>query len=356
MKFRITAILSILICMLFCGCSSWMDGEYLSVTPHREQMHPSGSAPVEVSSYMQMRDVLSDLVESGADSCVMSLSSIDNATAYQYADAAVNDVMKKNPFASYAAEEISFEAGTNRGAAVIAFHVDYRFGRAEILQIRQTGSIDEAKTLISNALDNCENSVVLRVKRFNDADLEQFVEQYSNDHPDRVMEIPQVKFAVYPETGSDRIISLQFTYNTGRKELREMQEQVAAVFASAELYVTKTAQVKEIYSRLYSFLMERNDYTISTSVTPAYSLLYHGVGDSRAFANVYAAMCRKAGLDCRTITGTKDGIAWCWNVVGYRGKYYHVDLLGCQENGKFLMTSAQDMTGYVWDYSIYPQE
>ena len=356
MKFRITAILCILICMLFCGCSSWMDGEYLSVTPHREQVHPSGSAPVEVSSYMQMRDVLSDLVESGTDSCVMSLSSIDNATAYQYADAAVNDVMKKNPFASYAAEEISFEVGTNRGAAVIAFHVDYRFGRAEILQIRQTGSIDEAKTLISNALDNCENSVVLRVKRFNDADLEQFVEQYSNDHPDRVMEIPQVKFAVYPETGSDRIISLQFTYNTGRKELREMQEQVAAVFASAELYVTKTAQVKEIYSRLYSFLMERNDYTISTSVTPAYSLLYHGVGDSRAFANVYAAMCRKAGLDCRTITGTKDGIAWCWNVVGYRGKYYHVDLLGCQENGKFLMTSAQDMTGYVWDYSIYPQE
>ena len=44
--------------------------------------------------------------------------------------------------------------------------------------------------------------------------------------------------------------------------------------------------------------MERYDYRIETSITPAYSLLRHGVGDSRAFAVVYAAMCQQAGLEC----------------------------------------------------------
>ena len=332
-----------------------MDGEYLSVTPHNEYVQQPDSAPVEVSNYAQMRDALVELVESGADSCVMSVSSMDNATVHQYADAAVNYVMKVNPFAAYAAEEISFEVGTNRGTAVIAFKVNYRFGRAEILQIRQTGSMEEAQSLITNALDNFENSVVLHIKHYVDADYEQLIQQYANDNPNKVMEIPQVKVATYPETGSDRIISLQFTYHTSRNELRKMQEQVASVFASAELYVKKTAQVREIYSRLYSFLMERNEYTVSTSITPTYSLLNHGVGDSRAFANVYAAMCRRAGLECRVISGTKDGAAWCWNVVVYRGKYYHVDLLRCQESGEFSMLSAQDMSGYVWDYSIYPQ-
>ena len=129
-----------------------------------------------------------------------------------------------------------------------------------------------------------------------------------------------------------------------------------AVFTSAELYVKKTEQVSEIYSQLYSFLMERHNYTVQSSETPAYSLLYRGVGDCRAFATVYAAMCRRAELDCQVVSGTRDGMQWQWNVVRFRGKYYHVDLLSCREAGAFQMHEPSEMEDYVWDYSSFPKE
>lgn len=356
MKYRIFAIMCVLICFLIGGCGFWMDGEYLSVTPHQERVPQVGTDVIEVSNYTQLQNALAELTESGAESGVVSASSFNSATAHHYVNRAVNHVMSNNPVATYAVEKITFEIGTNRRAAVIAFQIDYRHGRSEILQIKQTSSMEEATTLITNALDNHENSVVLRIKQYNDTDIVQLVQNYANQYTDRVMETPHVSAALYPEKGNDRIIVLTFTYQTDRDDLRDMQEQVEAVFTSAELYVKKTTQVSDIYSQLYSFLMERNEYTVKTSITPSYSLLYHGVGDARAFANVYAAMCRRAELDCQVVSGTRDGIAWCWNVVRFRGKYYHVDLLSCRERGAFQMHEPSEMKGYVWDYSNFPKE
>ena len=100
--------------------------------------------------------------------------------------------------------------------------------------------------------------------------------------------------------------------------------------------------------------MERYSYKVETSITPAYSLLCHGVGDCRAFANVYAAMCRKAGLECTVISGTRDAEAWFWNMIEIDGEYYYVDLLRCSQLGGFILRKDAEMKGYVWDYSAHP--
>ena len=100
--------------------------------------------------------------------------------------------------------------------------------------------------------------------------------------------------------------------------------------------------------------MERYDYKIETSLTPAYSLLCNGVGDIETFACVYARMCRRAGLECEVITGTKAGEPWFWNMVCDNGSYYHVDLLRCNTEGNFRELTDEGMEGYVWDYSAYP--
>ena len=107
----------------------------------------------------------------------------------------------------------------------------------------------------------------------------------------------------------------------------------------------------EKYAQLSSFLTERFDYQYDTSITPSYSLLCHGVGDSRAFAVVYAAMCQRSGLDCQVVSGTRAGDAWFWNIICDDGIYYHVDLI---QNSGFRKLSDQEMAGYVWDYSAYP--
>ena len=102
--------------------------------------------------------------------------------------------------------------------------------------------------------------------------------------------------------------------------------------------------------------MERYDYVIETSITPAYSLLQYGVGDNVAFASVYAAMCEQTGMPCEVITGTRRGEPWSWNLVYVGGGvYYHVDLLRSHELGGFRVWTDVEMEGYVWDFSAYPE-
>ena len=37
------------------------------------------------------------------------------------------------------------------------------------------------------------------------------------------------------------------------------------------------------------------------------------------------------------------------------GHYYHVDLLRCSELGGYREFTDQEMSGYVWDYTAYPE-
>ncbi len=353
---RAAALMAIftLICSFLGGCGFWMAGDYVSVTPHDAQSEMAGSAVVEVTSYAQLRNALHEMVETCADGGIVLIKSFNNATVDFYVNTAIRYVTNNTAIGAYAVNGITYEIGINRGSSVVAFDIDYRYSRPEVLDIQDVHNADEIERLVTSALEENQAHLVMHTDSYKEMDFTQLVQEYANNNPNLVMELPKVGVFVYPERGADRIVELTFTYQTDRDDLRKMQERVAEVFTSADLYVKETTQVKDIYSRLFSFLMERDDYTIETSITPAYSLLQHGVGDSRAFANVYAAMCRQAELDCTVVTGTRDAEPWCWNLVRFRGKYYHVDLLKCSENGEFAMRTASEMAGYVWDYSAYP--
>ena len=183
-------------------------------------------------------------------------------------------------------------------------------------------------------------------------DFGQLVHDFGQENPNVLIEIPQVTVSVYPQEGTERVVDLRFAYQTGRDTLHTMRDYVEPVFASAALYVSSEESENIKFARLYTFLKERNDYQVKTSVVPAYSLLRHGVGDSKAFAMVYAAMCREAELDCSMVNGTRNGEPWFWNMICVDGAYYHVDVLGF---GGFSQLTDAQMGGYVWDYSAYPE-
>ena len=216
-------------------------------------------------------------------------------------------------------------------------------------------AMEAAKVLIGVALEQYDPGVVILVGEYIPTDVAQIAEDYALRNPSAVMETPQVTAEVYPNTGEQRVLELKFTYQTSRDELRQMRTQVEPVFDAAALYVSGDDVDMRKYSQLYAFLMERfTDYQVKTSITPAYSLLRHGVGDSKTFAAVYAEMCRRAGMECQIVIGTRDGEPWCWNMVQIDGFYYHVDLLKSWGEGGFRKQTDSQMTDYVWDYSSYP--
>lgn len=350
MKRMMAAVL--LISIVFSGCG-FTRGSYVSVTPHQEQKQVAYPSAIAASNYLDMMDILTNMVASGAESATIH---VDNYPAYAVNSGmavAIRYVMEKDPVGAYAVDNITYEMGYRGGQPAVAVQIDYIHNRSEIRQIRKVKKMDDVQRIIESTLENFDSGVVIQVENYTNRDIAQIVESFARANPDVVMEVPRVSVGVYG-SGTERVLELKFSYENDKDSLRQMKYQVKPVFEAAALYVSAGASQWQKYSQLYGFLMERFDYSLETSLTPAYSLLHHGVGDSKAFAVVFAAMCEDAGLECRTVNGTRSGEPWTWNIVCDEGYYYHVDLLKCNEAGKYQPRTDAQMQGYVWDYSSYP--
>lgn len=346
------AVLILSVSLLLGGCS-WMDGSYVHITRHQDQGPALQSETLTVSNYTELQQVIMQMVESGTTKGVIFLSEYAQTMAEDGMALIQDRLATSDPLGAYAVEHMEYEIGTNNGKPAIAVEISYRRTPMEIQQIQRVTNMEQATRAIAEAMSRVDTRVVLLIARYEDVDFAQLVNDYAQKHPDIVMEIPQVTTAVYG-TDRSRVVDLQFTYQTSRDILRQMRRQVEPVFEAAQLYVSEDATDYQKYAQLYAFLMERFDYRIQSSITPTYSLLHHGVGDSRAFAVTYAAMCRSVGLDCLVMTGTRNGEPWTWNLISLDGNFVHVDLLQCTAQGSFQTHANEEMLGYVWDYSAIP--
>ena len=338
--------------LLLGGCG-WLNGSYISVTPHEAPKQVSHADSISAANYRDFLSALKQIVAAGTEVTAIHVENYPETALEDGVRRAVLNVTRNDPIGAYAVENIQYEIGSSSGLPAVSITVSYRHNSTELQRIRRAAGITQARSITANALESYEAGIVLLVGQYEETDFSQFVQDYAREHPETIMEVPQVTQALYG-TGESRVVELIFSYQTSRDSLRRMQTQVKPVFESAVLYVSGDGDDYQKFSQLYAFLMERFDYKLETSITPTYSLLRHGIGDSRAFAQVYAAMCRDAGLTCITVTGTRDGEPWTWNIILDGEEYYHVDLLRCSERGKYRELTDEEMEGYVWDYSDYP--
>lgn len=338
--------------LLLGGCG-WLNGSFVSVTPHAVPKQVSHSGTITAANYKEFVAALKQLVSTGTEVAAIHVSEYPAKALETGVKRAVFEVKHNDPIGSYAVEEIQYEIGSSSGLPAVSITVAYRHNATELQGIRRALGVTQAQTAAAAALESYQPGIVLLVSQYEDTDFSQFVQDYASEHPETIMEVPQVTQAMYG-TGESRVVELIFSYQTSRDALRRMQAQVKPVFESAVLYVSGDGDEYQKFSQLYAFLMERFDYKQETSITPAYSLLRHGIGDSRAFAQVYAAMCRDAGLTCMSVTGTRNGEPWTWNIIRDGEEFYHVDLLRCSVDGKYRERTDEEMEGYVWDYSEYP--
>lgn len=351
MKRRLLVIM-LALSMMLSGCN-WMDGEHVSVTPHRIHNQTVSDIKLSASNEKELKTALSDLIATGKEKGVIFVGGYDQSQVENGMEQAMAYTLSMMPLGAYAVEAIDWELGNSGGKPAIALEITYRRSLTEIRSIRRVSDMDTAARAIEAALSDHVASLVLEVEVYEDADIHQLVADYVQENPQYVMETPEVTVGVYPETGETRIVELKFGYQNSRDTLRNMREQVDSMFSAAERYVSSDDSDGEKYSKLYAFLMglyRRQE----TSITPAYSLLQHGVGDAKALTTVYAAMCRQAGLDCQTVTGTRNGEPRYWLIICDGGGYFHVDLLRNMEVGSFRRFTDGEMNGYVWDYSAYP--
>ena len=351
---RLLAILLAASCLLLSGCGFWMQGNYVSITPYMGQTGSHEQDSEWISNKEQLLEAIRYMIIRGITDDVFFIRDYAESDLSTDIILARYAIMSSDPIGAYAVQDIAFEVGVNAGRSMLMVNVDYSRQKSEILQIKRLKGMENARNEIADALNQMDPELVFYVENYEEVDFVQVVEDYAQANPDLVMELPQVSVTVYPTSGEKRVVELDFTYQNSRDELRKMQSQVKQIFESAKLYVSGDESDYQALSHLYVFLMERSDYRIGTSITPAYSLLRYGVGDSKAFSMVFAAMCSKTGLECMTVSGTRNGEPWFWNIVKDGERYCHVDILHCAEQGVFRERADGEMHGYVWDYSAYP--
>ena len=339
--------------LLLSGCGMF-SRRYVSVEPHREQRQTMQTDAIVASNYLDLLGAMEKMIESGTEVAAIKVPDYPKDLLAYSLERAIRHSMENDPIGAYAVADIKYELGSSSGVPAVSVNISYHHNRSEIQRIRRAKNTQIAERIVAEALEDYVPGIVILVEDYETRDFTQFVQDYAEENPHMVMENPQVSQSSYG-TGKDRLVELFFTYQTSRDSLRRMQLQVQPIFDAAALYVSGEGEDFQKYSQLFAFLMERFDYKYETSITPAYSLLHHGVGDSRAFATVYAAMCRSAGLECMTVTGTRSGEPLTWNIILDNGCYYHVDLLRSDLNGQFRELTDSQMQSYVWDYSAYPE-
>ena len=341
------ALAALALAVFLSGCS-WMDGSYVSVTPHEVAQSPAAEGSTRiVRNYTELRSALVRMVDEGTTEALLTLEGYPRENVEDDVKQAAEYVSKVYPLGSYAVEKITTSVGTY----AISVDITYSHTAQELAAIRTVRGIDGARKAVYEAMDECSDKLVLRISGYEDVQFKEIARLYAQTNPDRVMENPSVTVRTVPDKGDERVVELLFFYRTDRETLRTMREQVQPVFSSAALYVTGQASERTKFSQIHAFLTERFDYRYQSTQTPAYSLLCEGVGDSRAFAQVYAAMCSRIGLEAKFVSGTRAGEKHHWNLVRIDGDWYHLDLLA---SSQFRPMTDAEMTDYDWDREAVP--
>ena len=180
------------------GCG-WMDGSYVSVTPHQVVLSQSGDGnALPVSGYAGLRDALISLVDEGSTKGLFSLAEYPREQVLEDMERAVDYVTGTYPVGAYAVESIDYDFGTGLGTSAMSVEITYRHSREEIAGIRTVRWISGAQNAIAEAMDECAQKLVLQISGYRDTDFSQIVGEYALQNPDRVMETPSVTVRVWP--------------------------------------------------------------------------------------------------------------------------------------------------------------
>ena len=349
------ALAWVLLAVLLGGCSWLHSGDYLSVTPHEaEYNEDQPEQTIHVRNYAELLSALQNLVDSRTEQGILDVSEYGQSLEEELPKA-TQYITETYPLGAYAVRALNVvldQSGASRRANVT---IQYGATTQQMQQIQSVRGAQAAEEAAVQALERFSTSLVVQIANYEAPDFAGVVARYAAQHPESVMEMPTVTVRTVPETGDVRIAEVTFTYTNTYTQLSAMRLQVQLVFDSAKNYVSDLTEGPVIADRLCSFLMSRFDYTVGVTATPSYSLLCQGVGDSKAFAQVYAALCSQSGLRCYVVEGTRNGTPWYWNILEFgEGDVCHVDLLGDMSAKELVRRSDGEMEGYVWDAELYP--
>lgn len=347
-----------LIFAALCACSAFVPAEYTSVEPYTETQPEQESVGADVrlaANISELKQAIRSFVEDRITHGVIRVYSYTGDVEDDLTTA-VYQIAREDPYGAYVVDYITHSCSLIVSYYEIEIDIKFREGAVSSDALEYAISTSGAKKIIEQAIDRYETHMVLYLTYYSmELDAQALADEYCARNLERLMAVPEVQMTMYPESGQSRILDIRFTYPHDAATLREMANAVSESLDAASVYVRYRQSEREKAELLFTYLMERFTYAEGQSKTPIYALLCEGLVSNKSAADGWQLLCDKAGLNCVTVSGMREGNAYWWNILNLDGAYYHVDIFrDLLSGGTLNCRSDAEMTDYYWDASQYP--
>ncbi|MCD8212350.1 MAG: hypothetical protein LUC17_04915 [Oscillospiraceae bacterium] len=353
---RTAAALMLTAALILTGCGSILDRDYQQVTTYEPvSTADDNSSALRVENYQELVNSVLYLVEQGVDSGVINLYNYTGDVGDDLARACL-EVTQEDPYGAYMVEYIKQEYTL----LVTYYEVDltfaYRHTQEQAEQIVDVTGRSAIRQQLSDAMAGFSDQAVLYLNYFDgDAgDIEDLAKEAYYSDPASAQGFPEMNITFYPDSGSQRIVEIDFSYDEDTEILAERSRQTQEM--AQELLNTVRGGDPSAQT-LFNLLEERlehqeNEETDENVSGTAWAALNGQLVDSEGAALAYQLLCDLSNVESVIVQGSLRGEDHFWNIVTEDDQSRHVDL----SDGLFGLTDNEltGMAPYDWDRTDYP--
>ena len=195
--------------LLLSGCTSMLNRDYSSAEPHVDYSVTEDSSILRVETYQALVSSILHFIDDHAAEGTVRLY---NYTGDVESDLsrACTEVQAKDPLTAYAVRSLKYDSTRILSYYEVTFSIRYSRSQASIDAIRQVSGQAGLRQELDQAVSTFLPRPAIRASYFSgDADLIRnlfWLSYYG--HPASVLDAPTLSAALYPTTGTQRIIEL----------------------------------------------------------------------------------------------------------------------------------------------------
>ncbi|MGE4353033.1 MAG: transglutaminase domain-containing protein [Oscillospiraceae bacterium] len=334
-----------------------MEKEYFSVTDYSaESASPAEPEIGAISSYTQLTTALTTMVEQHQEEAQLQFNNYTGSISDDIAEACWQ-LKSTNALGAYVVDYISYDISRIVTYYQATVYINYTRSADEMAEIKSVGANKIADTVVE-AVSSGKQHVAMKIytSAIDGSAMAERVERALTDAPALVPVMPELNVSVFSGSSSQHIFDVEFMYSASEDEMNQMRSELENTIKSSAQMISqnKPYSVAVLAAHLIAdHCVYKSDDTAGT----AYDALVLGVGDSRAIAMAYDALCTAKGLESYVVSGLKNNEQHYWNQVKVDDYWYHVDVTevkGLSANAAFLKNDAEMVNDYRWDELDYP--
>ena len=316
MKKIIPVIPILLLLSLLTACTSQQ--VYISIEPHNmESDARSGdSAGTTIHDYAGLRSAMLSLVRDSAESGTIRAEGYEGTIADDLAQA-VYDITHTDPLGAYAVDYMTYDYSKIVSSYEIHMSITYRRTTEEIASVVYVEDNAAMEDKITDAMSSYSGLLRLRVGIFQETDFDALVQNIYRAHPEFALELPELTVSSYPDSGTQRILELQFDYENPPDVLEACREEMTAALENIS-YIYGGNPTQSVCTRRFYRRVTRDGSLVTqqeqlgTFVNSVYGALIEGNATSYGYAQAFSMLMNSKDIPCAVVEGTYLGQAHSW--------------------------------------------